>query len=184
MFGFVFNPLLAPLRVALEPQPMYIRTLVFVIVTILVSVAGEAINYALLYRKDSYKQIMRELEALRAKVDREKKQLEGKGKLTVEPRRIKALAALENTYKEAGVSLQRTKLPSAMASGLLFVAMFGAFNENFAGLPLARLPFLPFSLIQGMTHRGLEGEDYYEASYMCIYVLGSMAIRPLVQSII
>lgn len=57
---------------------------------------------------------------------------------------------------------------------------FSSISCSFSGLVVARLPFLPFGVVQGMSHRGLENEDYYECSYMLIYVVASMAIRPLV----
>ncbi len=39
------------------------------------------------------------------------------------------------------------------------------------------------SIVQGMTHRGLTGDDYREASFMCFYALASLCLRPLVAKV-
>ena len=42
---------------------------------------------------------------------------------------------------------------------------------------VARLPFEPFPLVRGLSHRGLEGGDWYDCSFAFVYALCQMAIR-------
>ena len=55
-------------------------------------------------------------------------------------------------------------------AALLFVC-------SFEGVVVARLPFQPYSLVSGITHRGLPGEDYTECSFVFLYLTCTMAIR-------
>jgi hypothetical protein len=52
---------------------------------------------------------------------------------------------------------------------------------SFDGRIIAKLPFEPFSLLQGMTHRNLPGTDFTECGFLFIYVLASMTIRASIQ---
>lgn len=52
--------------------------------------------------------------------------------------------------------------------------MIGAINTigtYFQGIVVAILPFEPFSLLRGMTHRNIPGEDYTQAAYLPIYII-------------
>ena len=42
---------------------------------------------------------------------------------------------------------------------------------------VAQLPFVPFSLLQKVTHRGLPGDNYQECSMTFLLVIGSLSIR-------
>ena len=58
-------------------------------------------------------------------------------------------------------------------SGMFMVSC----SYNIIGIVVAKLPFQPFFLISGLTHRGLLGNDYTDASYLCIYILTSFILR-------
>jgi len=51
------------------------------------------------------------------------------------------------------------------------------------GVVLAKLPFTPMPLFRGMTHRGLEGEDFTDCGMHLIYILSSMVLRSSVARI-
>eukprot|EP00123_Amoebidium_parasiticum_P022236 comp8294_c0_seq1/m.3698 comp8294_c0_seq1/g.3698 ORF comp8294_c0_seq1/g.3698 comp8294_c0_seq1/m.3698 type:complete len:204 (-) comp8294_c0_seq1:265-876(-) len=180
MFGWVIEPFLHPLRAAMEPQPIYMRSIIMSLITLAVSMLTEVVNYYLLYRKESYKSIVAQMERHREKMEREKAQLEGKAKMDAR-KREKIVEGLENTYKAMGVDLQKEKIGSQIASAFVFLSVLGAFSNVFEGLVMGKLPFVPFGFIQGMSHRGLSGEDYTECNYLFIYVVASMITRPLVQ---
>lgn len=67
-------------------------------------------------------------------------------------------------------------------------------NSNIISLPLvfcsfdgrivARLPFLPISWIQGLSHRNLPGDDYTECSFIFLYILCTMSIRQNIQKLL
>ena len=42
---------------------------------------------------------------------------------------------------------------------------------------VAKLPFEPIGLIQGLSHRNLLGEDFTDCSFIFLYVLCTMSIR-------
>lgn len=48
---------------------------------------------------------------------------------------------------------------------------------SFDGRVVAKLPFVPLSYIQGLSHRNLLGEDYTECSFIFLYILCTMSIR-------
>lgn len=49
---------------------------------------------------------------------------------------------------------------------------------------MAILPFEPFSLMRGVTHRGLSGSNWTECSYLFIHILGSIVFRTNLQKIL
>lgn len=57
-------------------------------------------------------------------------------------------------------------------------------NFSFDGRVVARLPFLPISWIQGLSHRNLPGEDYTECSFIFLYILCTMSIRQNIQKLL
>lgn len=48
---------------------------------------------------------------------------------------------------------------------------------SFDGRVVAKLPFVPLSYIQGLSHRNLLGEDYTDCSFIFLYILCTMSIR-------
>lgn len=55
---------------------------------------------------------------------------------------------------------------------------------SFDGRIVARLPFLPISWIQGLSHRNLPGDDYTECSFIFLYILCTMSIRQNIQKLL
>lgn len=51
------------------------------------------------------------------------------------------------------------------------------FLFSFDGRVVAKLPFVPLSYIQGLSHRNLLGEDYTDCSFIFLYILCTMSIR-------
>lgn len=61
--------------------------------------------------------------------------------------------------------------------GVTMMSIMGVLNSYFSGVVVAKLPFEPFSLIRGMTHRGLRGDDYTDCSMTFLYLAASYGIR-------
>lgn len=57
-------------------------------------------------------------------------------------------------------------------------------STRFDGRVVARLPFQPISWIQGLSHRNLPGEDYYECSFIFLYILCTMSVRQNIQKML
>lgn len=60
----------------------------------------------------------------------------------------------------------------ARNSFFYYLALF-----SFDGRVVAKLPFVPLSYIQGLSHRNLLGEDYTDCSFIFLYILCTMSIR-------
>lgn len=58
------------------------------------------------------------------------------------------------------------------------------FFVSFDGRVVAKLPFMPFTWIQGLSHRNLPGEDYYDCSFIFLYILCTMSIRQNIQKLL
>jgi hypothetical protein len=56
-------------------------------------------------------------------------------------------------------------------------------NNYFYGTVMGKLPFEPWGMVSGMSHRGLEGEDMSEFSMTFIYVLTQSAVRGMIGKI-
>lgn len=54
---------------------------------------------------------------------------------------------------------------------VLMIAVINVIGTYFSGQVVAILPFEPFSLITGITHRNIEGTNYYESAYLLLYIL-------------
>ena len=64
-----------------------------------------------------------------------------------------------------------------MASGVLSMALMYMASSWFHNKIAAKMPFEPWKMISGMSHRGLEGEDLSLASCMFIFILFNMSFR-------
>lgn len=83
----------------------------------------------------------------------------------------------EERLKNNNRDLSLVKMKSMFAIGFAFTALLSMFNNIFDGRVVARLPFVPISWIQGLSHRNLPGDDYTECSFIFLYILCTMSIR-------
>ncbi|VDP32028.1 unnamed protein product [Schistosoma margrebowiei] len=68
--------------------------------------------------------------------------------------------------------------------GVIVNILFAILLIRFDGRVVAKLPFVPFSWIQGLSHRNLPGNDFTDASFVFVYILCTMSIRQNVQKIL
>jgi hypothetical protein len=66
---------------------------------------------------------------------------------------------------------------------VMMIAMLNLVGTHFQGQVVAKLPFEPFGIIQGITHRGLEGSDFTECAYLFIYILSTFVLRNNIKKI-
>jgi hypothetical protein len=64
---------------------------------------------------------------------------------------------------------------------ILLLGSYQVLLTAYEGMVIARLPFVPFNIFTGITHRGLSGEDMQDASAHLFFALGLMWSRGLVQ---
>lgn len=96
---------------------------------------------------------------------------------TLDKQQKKKIEREEERLKNNNRDLSLVKMKSMFAIGFAFTALLSMFNSIFDGRIVARLPFVPISWVQGLSHRNLPGNDYTECSFIFLYILCTMSIR-------
>lgn len=89
----------------------------------------------------------------------------------------RAITRLEEEVKEATSKMNGMKMKSTIATSLGFFVLYRTVASSYAGIVIARLPFVPFKMLRSFTHRGLEEEDVYACGFGFIYSLATMAFK-------
>eukprot|EP01017_Pseudomicrothorax_dubius_P025391 TRINITY_DN2744_c0_g1_i1.p1 TRINITY_DN2744_c0_g1~~TRINITY_DN2744_c0_g1_i1.p1 ORF type:complete len:186 (-),score=48.36 TRINITY_DN2744_c0_g1_i1:180-737(-) len=152
-----------------------IRIIIYAIIT---TIVAEGTLYFMIYRKDEYKRLKKAIDSTNSKL---KKQKETYG-VQNKPQE-KKLSSLENQLKALNQDMTQYRMKSTILIGFFMVIVLSTFSTLFQGIVVARLPFQPFGLIQGITHRGLIGDDMTECSYIFLYILTSIIVRGNIQKI-
>lgn len=90
----------------------------------------------------------------------------------------KQISELQSEVQNVNLSLQGKKFLLGFVNMGLMIFMFTRLSTIFADIVVAKLPFEPWGFIQGLSHRGLSGDDITDCSYLFIYVLVNMSFRP------
>lgn len=70
-----------------------------------------------------------------------------------------------------------------MGTAVVSMAITYSINSYFWGKHIARLPFEPFGVVTGMSHRGLEGDDMRQVSLTFLCILFTMGTRGMLGKI-
>ncbi|XP_077986069.1 calcium load-activated calcium channel-like [Glandiceps talaboti] len=155
-------------------------TLLIVVISICTALLAEGITYLLVYRTEKYQKLKSEVEKQSKKLERTK---ENVGE-SIDKGQKKKLERQEEKLKNNNRDLSMVKMKSMFAIGFAFTALMGMFNSIFDGRVVAKLPFVPISWIQGLSHRNLLGEDYTDCSFIFLYILCTMSIRQNIQKLL
>ncbi|XP_053209523.1 calcium load-activated calcium channel-like [Panonychus citri] len=159
---------------------MWQDCILILFISIFTALLGEALTWLMVYRTDKFKK-------LKGEVERQCKRLEKKKEVLGEPtdkQQKKKLEREEEKLKNHNRDLSLVKMKSMFAIGLAFTALLSMFNSIFDGRIVAKLPFVPISLIQGLSHRNISGNDYTDCSFIFLYILCTMSIRQNIQKIL
>ncbi|RWS14401.1 transmembrane and coiled-coil domain-containing protein 1-like isoform X1 [Dinothrombium tinctorium] len=159
---------------------MWEDTVLILFISVFTALLGEALTWLMVYRTEKYKK-------LKAEVERQCKRLEKKKELvgdTNDKQQKKKLEREEEKLKNHNRDLSLVKMKSMFAIGLAFTALLSMFNSIFDGRVVAKLPFVPLTFIQGLSHRNLPGEDYTDCSFIFLYILCTMSIRQNIQKLL
>uniref|UniRef100_A0A8C7GAL2 Calcium load-activated calcium channel n=2 Tax=Oncorhynchus TaxID=8016 RepID=A0A8C7GAL2_ONCKI len=140
----------------------------------------KGITWVLVYRTAKYK-------SLKAEVEKQSKKLEKKKETITESagrQQKKKIERQEEKLKNNNRDLSMVRMKSMFAIGFCFTALMGMFNSIFDGRVVAKLPFVPLSYIQGLSHRNLLGEDFTDCSFIFLYILCTMSIRQNIQKML
>uniref|UniRef100_A0A452HSQ5 Calcium load-activated calcium channel n=1 Tax=Gopherus agassizii TaxID=38772 RepID=A0A452HSQ5_9SAUR len=152
---------------------MFADTVLIVFISVCTALLAEGITWVLVYRTEKYKR-------LKAEVEKQSKKLEKKKETITESagrQQKKKIERQEEKLKNNNRDLSMVRMKSMFAIGFCFTALMGMFNSIFDGRVVAKLPFIPLSYIQGLSHRNLLGEDYTDCSFIFLYILCTMSIR-------
>eukprot|EP00911_Craspedida_sp_UC1_P000154 UC1_evm1s123 len=156
-------------------MPNYSDSFLVMGLSVLVAGVAEGLSYVLLYGREDYR-------VKASGIEVGVKQL---SKLKNEPYSAKLAKKIERFESELKMQNQeftmyKMKRTFFISLGFFFLIPF--MNSMFEGRgPVARLPFEPFGFITGLTHRGLEGDDYRDCSFLFIYVLLLVPARTAIQ---
>jgi uncharacterized membrane protein (DUF106 family) len=89
----------------------------------------------------------------------------------------KKITAVEGSLKALSQQMTFSSFKSHAIVGVLMIAVINLIGTFFSGTVIAMLPFEPFSLIRGITHRNITGENYHEAAYLLPYILSAFIWR-------
>jgi hypothetical protein len=81
-------------------------------------------------------------------------------------------------------TLSRARLWPTLLSSALYFAVWHFLGSAFEGAPVAFLPFTPVSFIASLAHRGVPDAAPRDSGFAFIFVLASIALRPLVAKVV
>jgi len=160
---------------------MIADTLLILFISIATALLGEGLTWLLVYRTDKYKKLKAEVEKQSKKLEKQK---ESVGIDTSDRSHKKKLERQEERLKSNNRDLSMVKMKSMFAIGFAFTALLSMFNSIFDGRVVAKLPFVPISWIQNISHRNLMGDDYTDCSFIFLYILCTMSIRQNIQKML
>merc|ERR1711976_350258 len=157
---------------------MLADTLLILFISIATAFLGEGLTWVLVYRTDKYKKLKSEVEKQSKKLEKQK---EAAVSETSDRNQKKKIERQEERLKNNNRDLSMVKMKSMFAIGIVFTALLSMFSSIFDGRVVAKLPFIPISWIQGISHRNLMGTDYSDCSFIFLYILCTMSIRQNIQ---
>ncbi|XP_063972176.1 calcium load-activated calcium channel isoform X1 [Diachasmimorpha longicaudata] len=159
---------------------MWADTILIVFISICTALLGEGLTWLMVYRTEKYQKLKSEVEKQSKKLEKRK---EAHGD-SLDKQQKKKIEREEERLKNNNRDLSLVKMKSMFAIGFAFTALLSMFNSIFDGKIVARLPFVPISWIQGLSHRNLSGDDYTECSFIFLYILCTMSIRQNIQKLL
>uniref|UniRef100_A0A8C4N2H9 Calcium load-activated calcium channel n=1 Tax=Eptatretus burgeri TaxID=7764 RepID=A0A8C4N2H9_EPTBU len=145
-----------------------------------ITLLAEGITWMLVYRTEKYKKLKSEVERQSKRLEKRRETVsEFAGKL-----QKKKMEREEEKLKMNSRDLSMVRMKSMLAIGFCFTALMGMFNSIFEGRVVAKLPFQPLAWLQGLSHRGLLGDDPTDCSFIFLYILCTMSIRQNIQKLL
>ena len=89
----------------------------------------------------------------------------------------KKISTLDEQLKARNREMSMVQMKSTLFVGIILVGVYSLLNHLFDGQVVAKIPFEPFSLLRGMSHRGLPGSDPTDCSASFIYILCQLGVR-------
>ncbi|CAM9421402.1 unnamed protein product [Ectocarpus sp. 6 AP-2014] len=153
-----------------------VMCVVIMALSALIALLTEAYSWYTVYRKPEYQRLKRHIENLVKDVEKKKAEPVG-GSVERKVKNLKALSRLEKDLAEATKDLQALTMSNKLVVAVTLMVVMIAINKSFAGIVVAKLPFVPISLVQKISHRALEGEDPTDCSVAFIFALCQAGVK-------
>ena len=139
---------------------------------------AELVSWYLVYRTPAYKSVKSQIERVAKKLD------EKKGEQAKAKKHDRVVKKLEKELKRAKMVMQAQTFRSTFILAIVMIVLMSYMNSYYAGVVVAKLPFVPFSFIQSLSHRNLEGDDMTDCSMIFLYVVAGMGVRANLKKIL
>ncbi|KII62870.1 Transmembrane and coiled-coil domains protein 1 [Thelohanellus kitauei] len=150
---------------------MILLTIAVVLISLLASILNELISYIFLYRQERYKNLIARMNDAARMIH----MMESGEKCF----NLKHEKMIRDTFDKANDGLKGIRFKSTVISGITFTSLIAFFNRIFAGRVVGMLPFHPISFIRRISHRNLDGTNYYECSFIFLYIICSSSFKPM-----
>jgi hypothetical protein len=131
------------------------------------------LSWLLLFRSAEFRRQANELEKKRKTIG----DLKGKDDGSTDPATTKKIKRLEESCTALTKDLGAKNMRYTLVSGALLFVLNRLIRAQFDGIVVARIPFEPFSILQKVTHSGLETQDGRDGNFQFVYWLGTLLFR-------
>lgn len=162
----------------MEQSIDFLLTVKVLLCSLITTSFSELCNYVLVYRKQDYK-------SLKSNIDGVSKRLKKMSNIGLNNKSaLKKKDNLETRLKGMNAELGMKKFKSTFMIGFVMIAAIFMLNKYFSGKIVGKLPFQPWGIVTGLSHRGIEGEDYTDCSFIFLYILTGIVLRTNIQKIL
>ncbi|CAM9340209.1 unnamed protein product [Ascophyllum nodosum] len=89
----------------------------------------------------------------------------------------RTVSRLEKDLKEASKEIQALGMSTKLITAVVVMMVMLGVNKSCSGMVVAKLPFIPFSLIQKISHRGIKGDDPTDCSVAFLFALCQAGVK-------
>ena len=150
-----------------------------VFLSVFTNLFAEFLTWMFIYRTKKYKENKKQMDKLSKNLEIIKESTKGKKKQI-----DKKIKQQENELKYMGFEMMKIKFISMIIIGLFTFFFISLFNGLFQGIVVAKIPFVPFKLLRGISHRGILSNDYTDCSFVFLYLLCNISFRPIIQKML
>merc|ERR1711934_1034099 len=115
------------------------------------AVVSEGVSWLLIYRKESYQTLVENLEREQKKLDKWKEDEGVVSSKSGKGDKSKKIKTKDANVKRMHQQLQVIKMSSHLVMGLMMI-VFGALSSMYDAKVVAKLPFVPISFVQSLSH--------------------------------
>lgn len=89
----------------------------------------------------------------------------------------KAIERIEDDLQSTSQRMDAQKFKTTLLSAVFFFFLYRLVAAYWSGHVVARLPFIPIKMAEGLSKRGLKEPDQYDCAFGLIYTLCTIGIK-------